>query len=242
MDSGFYAACAGLVARTQALELAANNLANASTTGYRAQKEVFRQVIAGQRNGTALNRAVNSFGVVGGTRTDLRQGNLERTGDALDLGIEGPGFFAVESSAGTQYTRDGNFQIRADRILVTADGRAVLGDQGPIRVPEGTPSVSDDGTLSLGGALAGRLRIVEFPPGVELTPAGSGYFTAPAAAALRAQRSAVRQGMLESSNVDAVSAVVSLIALQRHAESMQRTLSVFHNEFNRIAAEELPRT
>ena len=241
MDSGFYAACAGLVARTQSLELAANNLANTSTIGYRAQQETFRQVVAGKIPFGALNRAVNSYGVLGSPQTDFAQGTLQKTGNPLDFAVEGSAFFTVQTQAGIRYSRDGNFRLSPDRTLLTTAGDQVLGDQGPIRLPEGELMVSADGTISVGGALAGRMRLAEFAPGVDLTPDGSAYYSAPVAAAVPARTSQVRQGMLEQSNVEPVSAAVSLITIQRHAESLQRALSVFHNQFNRIAADELPR-
>lgn len=241
VDSGFYAACAGLLARTQALDLAANNLANASTPGYRAQHETFRALVAGRRAMQGLNLAVNSYGVIGDTRSDFSQGTLEKTGDQFDFAIEGKAFFAVQTSDGIRFTRDGNFRLRADRTLVTTSGDPVLGMQGPIRIPEGIFNASADGSLSVNGALAGRLRMVEFASDAELSPAGTGYYAAAAAAAQPARTSVVRQSMLESSNVQPVAAAVSLITIQREAESMQKALSLFHNEFNRIAAEELPR-
>ncbi len=241
MDSGFYAACAGLVARTQSLELAANNLANASTAGYRAQQETFRQIFAGCTPGNALNRAVNAYGVLGDPRTDFAQGTLQQTGNLLDFAIEGRGFFTVRTPDGIRYSRDGSFHLAKDRTLLTNAGDPVLGEQGPIRLPEGEVSVSADGTISVGGALAGRLRLAEFTAGTELMAAGNGYYIAPAASAVPAGSSQLRQGMLEQSNVQPVAAAVSLIAIQRHAESLQRALSIFHNQFNRIAAEDLPR-
>jgi flagellar basal-body rod protein FlgF/flagellar basal-body rod protein FlgG len=229
------------VARTQSLELAANNLANASTTGYRAQQETFRQIYAGRTPVGAVNRAINAYGVLGDPQTDFAQGTLEKTGSLLDFAIEGRGFFVVQTPAGIQYTRDGSFHLAKDRTLLTTAGDAVLGEQGPIRLPEGEISVSADGTISVGGALAGRMRLAEFAAGTELTPAGNAYYNAPAASAIPAVNSQLRQGMLEQSNVQPVAAAVSLIAIQRHAESLQRALYVFHNQFNRIAAEELPR-
>lgn len=241
MDSGFYAACAGLVARTQSLELAANNLANASTTGYRAQQETFRQIFAGRTPVNALNRAVNAFGVLGDPQTDFAQGTLQKTGSPLDFAIEGKGFFVVQTPAGPRYSRDGSFHLSQDRTLLTTAGDPVLGDQGPIRLPAGEISVSADGSISVGGALAGRMNLAEFVPGTEFTPAGNSYYSTPAASAVPATNSQLRQGMLEESNVQPVAAAVSLIAIQRHAESLQRALSVFHNQFNRIAAEDLPR-
>ena len=89
MDSGLYAACSGLVARTQALDLAANNLANASTTAYRAEQPTFHAALAshGLRTADARSAALNQFSVIGSTRVDLAQGNLESTGNPLDLAI-----------------------------------------------------------------------------------------------------------------------------------------------------------
>src|SRR5271165_1486494 len=112
MNSGLYAACAGLLARTQALELAANNLANINTTGYKAQVPTFRSLLASASDSVsndAIFRAVNDFGVLGGSRTDRMQGSLEHTGSDLDFAIEGEGWFAVRSGGGRLYTRNGNF-------------------------------------------------------------------------------------------------------------------------------------
>jgi flagellar basal-body rod protein FlgF/flagellar basal-body rod protein FlgG len=87
----------------------------------------------------------------------------------------------------------------------------------------------------------GRLRLVEFPPHTPLTPEGASYFKAPVGTELPAADPVVRQGMLEASNVNGMSAAVSLIALQRHAEMLQRVLTIFHTDFNRAAAQDLPR-
>lgn len=242
MDSGLYAACAGLVARTQALDVAANNLANVNTTGYRAQQELFREVLAskGNRNLTSINQAVNSYGVLGGSHVDIASGQLERTGNVLDVGIEGRGYFPVQTAAGVQYTRNGNFHVASGGTLVTSSGDAVQGAQGPIHIPDGEVAISADGTISVNGALAGKLRLVDFAPATPLAASGSGYYTAPSASEIPSQAQ-LRQGLLESSNVNPVATAVGLIALQRHAEMLQRALSTFHSEFNRIAAEELPK-
>src|ERR1051326_2675718 len=99
MNSGYYAAFAGLQAKTQALEVAANNLANASTPGYKAQQEFYRsyESSAKGRPLSPLNHAINDFGVLGGASLDLRSGNLELTGNNLDLALEGSGFFVVQT-------------------------------------------------------------------------------------------------------------------------------------------------
>jgi len=94
MDSGFYAACAALMARSQALDLVANNLANTSTPGYRAQQNIFRSFLATASGhpGSSLNQAVNDFGISGGSQMDLTQGNLEHTGNDLDFAVQGRDF------------------------------------------------------------------------------------------------------------------------------------------------------
>ena len=111
-----------------------------------------------------VNRAINSFGVAGNPSLDLSQGSVERTGNPLDVAIEGPGYLAVQTASGTAYTRNGHLELSSTGQLVTADGNAVLGDQGPINVPPGSVSISPDGVISVNGAIAGNLRLVEFDP------------------------------------------------------------------------------
>jgi len=242
VNSGFYAACSGLVARMQQLDLVAHNLANANTTGYRSEDVDFRTVLAGRSPlQFAGAGAGNQFATVGDTRLDFTQGNLKQTGNNSDLGIEGPGFFAIQTQNGVRYTRNGNFRVSASGALVTQSGDAVLGEQGPVQLPNNDFSVSADGTISCGGALAGQLRVVEFPAGMQLTNLGNGVYDAPKAAVQPAKGSSVRQGMLEDSNVNAVGAAVELISLQRHAEMLNRALNMFHTEMNKTAAEDLPR-
>lgn len=244
MDSGYYAACSALKTQTNALEIAANNIANVSTTGYRGQIASFQSQLvhnAGERV-DGWDRLVNEHAVLNGARLDLGQGNLERTGNTLDLAIEGPGFFAVQAKGGTLYTRNGSFKVSAAGQLVSAAGDPVLGASGPINVPSGAVSISADGTVSVDGAVAGKLQIAEFAAATELQPAGTSYYSAPKASAKPATTSSLRQGMLESSNVSPVAAMVGLISAQRQAEMVERAMSAFYSDFNRIAADELPRT
>lgn len=243
MNSGLYAACAGLVARTQALELAANNLANLNTTGYKGQVPTFRSLLANtSANGTedAASRAVNNFGVLGDSRTDGMQGSLEHTGSDLDFAIQGEGWFAVQSGTGRLYTRNGNFHVDGNGHLVTAEGNIVSGGEGAITIPPGKLSISSDGTISVDGALAGQLQIVGFAPGTALVPAGNTYFEAPAGSE-RPAGGKLAQGSLEGSNVNGVIAAVGLVALQRNADMLQQALTAFHSNFNRIAAQDLSR-
>jgi len=244
MNSGLYAACAGLVAQTQALELAANNLANLNTSGYKAQLPSFHSLLAVSNTSSNMSQsgsmaqAVNDFGVLEGSHSDTTQGNLEHTGNDLDFALQGDGWFAVQSESGPLYTRNGTFHVDTSGHLVTADGKAVMGSQGPVTIPPGKLSVSDNGTISVDGALAGQLRVVSFAKETALTPIGSSYFSAPGESE-RPGTAKVVQGALEDSNVNGMEAAVGLVALQRRADMLQQALTAFHSNFNRIAAQDL---
>lgn len=237
MDSGFYAACTALMARSQALDTVANNLANTSTPGYRAHHDIFSSVLARASMGhlSNINQAINNYGILGGSQLDLSQGNLERTGNDLDLAIEGKGFFVVQTAAGQVYTRNGNFHVSTAGQLVTSEGDAVLGQQGPIPIVGGPVSISADGTISINGAVAGSIKMVEFPTGTQLESVGKTYYSAPANSATTATQSLIQQGTLESSNANPVTGAVELVAVQRYAELMQRALSMFHTDMNAVA-------
>jgi flagellar basal-body rod protein FlgF len=245
VDSGYYAACTALKTQSNALELIANNVANVNTSGYRGQIPSFASVLVETQHSAAGNgwsRLLNHFSVLDGTHLDLGEGNLERTANPLDFALEGPGFFAVQTKAGPMYTRNGSFHLSAKGELVTAAGDPVLGTGGPIILPQNAePSISADGTISVAGAVAGKLKLVEFAPGTELTAAGTGYYAAAASAAVQARHSEVAQGTLESSNVSPVAAMVQLISAEREAEMAGRAMNSFYSDFNRIAADELPR-
>jgi flagellar basal-body rod protein FlgF len=244
MDSGFYAACTALMARSQTLDLVANNLANVSTPGYRAQHDSFRSLFASSSNLplSGLNQAVNNYSVMGGGQMDLSQGNLERTGNDLDLAVEGHGFFAVQAGAGQLFTRDGNFHVSPKGQLVTSAGDPVLGtDDRPIAIVGAPVFVGPDGTISVNGALAGQLKVVDFPAGTPLEAVGKTYYSAPDKTAVPATQASIQQGMLENSNVNAVSSSIELITVQRYAELMQRALTMFHTEMNQVATQDLPR-
>jgi flagellar basal-body rod protein FlgF len=243
MNSGYYAACTGLISRTEALDTIANNLANVSATGFRARHNVFSSVLATTDNTslTTLNQDVNDYGVLSGTRLDSSQGALERTGNDLDVAIEGPGYLSVQTAKGTAYTRAGNLRLSPQGQLVTATGDAVLGENGPITILSAPVSISADGTITANGAIAGRLKLVEFAPTVDLQNSGNNYYTAPVGAAQIATSSQVRQGSIESSNVNPVTSVVELVSAQREVETMRRVLTMFSSELDKTAVQDLPR-
>ena len=243
MDSGFYAACAALMARSQALDIVANNLANTSTPGYRAEHNIFRSFLASATGHLAsnLNVAINDFGILSGNQLDMAQGNLDRTGNDLDFAVQGPGFFTIQTTNGQFYTRNGNFQVSPQGQLITTQGDPVIGENGIIRIVGGPVNVSPDGTISVNGAVAGKMKLVEFPAGTQLESVGKTYYSAPRNTAATATNSTVAQGMLESSNVNPIASTVELISVQRYAEMMQRALRMFDSEINRTATEDVPK-
>jgi flagellar basal-body rod protein FlgF len=244
MDSGYYAAMTGLVARSQALDTAAANLANVQTPGYRAEREYFRSVLLGpDAQGSQLGETVNNYGLLGGDRLNLAQGALQQTGNPLDLAIEGQGFFAVQTTNGIRYTRDGGFHRSQKGLLVTATDEPVLSTtRQPIALPPGEVSVGADGAVSVAGGVVANVGVFTFPVSTQLTPEGTNRYIAPEnAKPVLAQESAIHQGAIEAANEDVVQGTMDLIMMQRQAEMMQKALTVFHTEFNKFATEDLAR-
>jgi flagellar basal-body rod protein FlgF len=244
-----YAAYTGLLARTQALDTAANNLANTGTVGFRAQRDYFRSVLTGLGDGVApsqVGNAVNDFGVLGGSLIDQGEGAVTATGNPLDLALDGQGFFAIQTQAGTQYTRDGSFTRSPTGQLQTQQGEAVLDVAGqPITVPSGAVSVGPDGSVSVttdvGSAIVGQVGVFGFPQGAAMVAEGTNRFTPPTGVQAALVATPIQDGSLEGANVDAVHGTMQLILVQRQAEMMQKALSTFNNDFDKTAAEELGR-
>lgn len=244
MDSGLYAACTGLMARTDALDTIANNLANSSTSGFRQRHTTFSSVLAGsgQPLNSQLNVVTNSYGLLGNSKLDLQAGSLQRTGNELDLGMDGPGFFAVQTKTGTAYTRNGSLQVSTSGQLVTASGDPILGATGPINIPKGAAvTVSPDGTVSTDGAITGKLRVVEFTPTADPQSLGASYYTVPDKDVINSPLSQIRQGSVEGSNVNPISSVVELINAQRALEGMRHALTMIDTEIDKTAAQDIPR-
>lgn len=244
MDSGYYAAVSGWVARSQAVDTAAANLANAQTPGYRAQREYFRSVLAaGDADESQVGQTINRFGLLGGTQLSSAQGPRQRTGNPLDLAIEGDGFFAIETPSGLRFTRDGNFHRSQSGLLVTNSGDPVVSrTRQQIIVPPGEISAGSDGSLSVGGAVFASVGVFESPNGTQLKAEGANRYVPAQDAAVGQSRSfAIHQRELEGSNQDVIRGSLDLLQMQRQSEMMQKALMVFHTEFNKTASEDLPR-
>ncbi|HVT99292.1 MAG TPA: flagellar hook basal-body protein [Acidobacteriaceae bacterium] len=243
MDSGYYAAFSGWLARSQALDLAAGNLANAGTAGYRAERDYFRSAILGPDSlGSQLNTTVNAFGILGGSRLDFGQGALTPTGNPLDLAIEGDGFFAIQTQQGIRYTRDGQLQRAQDGTLTTQAGEPLLdGKKQPIRVPAGSIAVGSDGAVSVNGAIAGKLALFTFSTPQDLAAEGANRYVAVSGAQPSAGSGAIHQGALEASNQDVIQGSLQLVLMQRQAEMMEKAVSIFSNDLDKAASQDLPR-
>lgn len=222
MDSGLYIAAAGMLAEQVRQNELSNDLANASTPGYKpdqAEQKSFgslllQNTLTGQPIGT-----IQTGVTIDKTVTDLTPATLEQTGQPLDFGIAGTGFFAVRTAAGIRYTRDGQFQADAAGQLVDQNGDPVLSQTGaPI-------AVSKQGTVP-----ASALGVFELSNPVKQ---GDNLFRGQAAGRAAG---VVRQGELEQSGVDAVQTMVDMIASLRAYQAGQTTLQTINQTMQENAA------
>jgi flagellar basal-body rod protein FlgG len=231
---GAYAAASGMVHHDQWQAAKANNLANASTPGFKREVVCglsFSQALAGAR-GEVIGRAGTGLATAE-SYIDLSPGPIVETGLELDFAIEGPGFFSVETTAGVRYTRAGNFKMDAEGYLLTAGGRRVLGYDGPVRLPQGTVRIEalEDGSIKFIEAdgdetTTGRF-LIQSPAGPgALVKVGEGLFeaTGPDAMVEAGAECRVIQYSLEQSNVNVVTEMVEMLAGYRVFEAAQRAI------------------
>src|SRR4051812_37706861 len=173
-------------------EVVSNNLANVSTDGFKAQ-HVFARLLDGVRP-------------IAEATSDLSTGNLKETGSAMDVSIDGPGFFVVQTSAGERYTRGGSLRLDDKHQLVDTDGRALIGEKGiPLKLLDGPIAISKTGEVTQGGQIVDRLRMENAPKGVELQREGSSLWVPPATKeVMKPEARTVKQGYLEESNVNSM--------------------------------------
>ena len=227
MDNSTYVALSRQMTLRRQLDIVANNIANADTTGFKAEA----LLTATEQRGPAKNAQVphtTRFVLDNGVSRDFGQGSMKQTGNELDVAIEGDAFFAVTTPDGQQqYTRDGRFKLDAAGQLVTQSGDAVQGEGGgPIvlRRDGSAPSIGADGTISQDGERVGRIGVVRFDNLGALSKTGEGRYLADGVAPAPAPDVPIRQGMLESSNVDPVLEVVNLIEVSRAYERVTRMI------------------
>jgi len=242
MDPLTITAASGMRAKMEALDLLANNMANVSTPGYKADRESYNLYI-----GQAALEAGSSqpfSPVIEEQWTDLSQGSFNVTGNPLDVALSGAGFLVADGPSGPLLTRGGSLQVDRNGRLTTREGYE-LHTVEPKRVkadPLLPVSLDPDGSVRQNGIALGQLKVVA-PPGPEgLAKRQGGYFAVDEAGlrSLPAARAELRQGTLESSNLGAAEAAVRLVNVLRQFETLQKALQL-GGEMNRRAVEEVAR-
>ena len=245
MDRFLYISMSGATETMRAQTANNHNLANASTTGFRADLSAFQT-----RNVAGSGYASRAYATNATTGFDESQGALVQTGRDLDIGIQGDGWIAVQARDGTEaYTRAGDLRVDPSGILMTGAGHPVLGDSGPLSVPPNSSVlVGSDGTVSIvvlgqgpeTTASVGRIKLVK-PPLSDVQRGEDGLFrmraggTAPADASVH-----VASGVLESSNVNIADAMVNMIELSRQFDLQVKSMRTA--EENAATAAQLLRT
>ena len=213
------------VGQISRLNCTAHNIANVNTPGFKAERFRF------------LNR--NAAGEINGgrpaqgpvTTVDYSQGIMQKTGNVLDLAIDGKGFFTVQTKAGAAYTKDGRFTLNKDGELVTQAGDYVLGRGGKIVIKGSDIRISQDGVISVDGDEIDALKIMGFREPSALVKRGVGFRNPDNLAGAKEEENArVQSGYLELSNVQAIREMVEMINIQRTFESYQKVIQTISEQ------------
>ncbi len=243
MDPLTTAAAGGLQARMDSFDMLANNLANASTTGFKTDREFYSTYLAPEAN-DQFNPSVGESPLVQKQWTDFAQGTLLSTGGATDFALSGAGFFAVNGPSGTLYTRSGNFHFSPQGTLVSAEGYPVRLTGGQtLQTQSASPlQVGADGQVVQDGSPVGQLELAAFKDPSQLSRSAGAYFqnADPQANPVSAPTAQVYQGKTESSNAVPAEAAARMISLMRHFEMLQHAIKI-GTDMNRQAIEQVAR-
>lgn len=212
--------------QTRRLDSAVRNIANVDTTGFKAERLRFLDGTAG--GGTPEGRSVQRPS----TTIDYSQGAMQKTGNVLDLAIQGSGFFAVQTKDGVAYTRDGRATLNENGELVSLAGEYILGRAGKVTVSGDDIQISEDGAVRVDGNEVDTLKIVSFQQPSALTKLNARLYRNPddVAGAREREDSQVRSGCLELSNVQVIREMVEMINIQRTFESYQKTIQTIDEQ------------
>jgi flagellar basal-body rod protein FlgF len=254
MGDGIYTALSGALAQQHSLDVIANNVANANTSGFRGDRVVFGELLAGaQKNQTVDPRQpapprTDQFVQVEQNSLDLSSGVLRHTGNPLDLAIQGDGYFVVRTPQGDRLTRSGNFMLRESGELATLEGHSVLDDNNaPIAFPPGIRDiqVASDGTIRanvVDGSPKGsvtdlaKLQLKSVSDPRKLSREGTTLYKVSEDAQLTTpSRTEIAQGHLEASNVNPVSGLNELITVSRSFDALHRVIETFQQIDQRTA-------
>jgi len=241
MDNALYIGLSRQMTLRRELDIVANNIANADTTGFKVESlmvETDPESPAMTLGGPKPIKFVLDSGVA----RDFGQGGLRMTGATFDMGLEGQGFFKVQTADGERYTRDGRFRTDATGRLTTQGGDAVLDDGGGeiiISPEKGAVTIARDGTMSQGAERIGKVGVVRFDNLSGLEKAGDNLFrNASNLQPQSAPDTLVRQGMLEGSNVKPIVEITRMIEVTRAYESMAKMIDA-NAELSRRSVEKL---
>lgn len=240
MDPITAGAAGGLRARMDALDMLANNISNAATAGFKKDSEFYS--LFEDAESLLWGSGTSAMPLVEKPWTDFSQGTISPTGAQTDLGISGPGLFAVNGPSGPLYTRNGNFRVGPSGIVTTQEGYALrLAGGAALQVGPGAFDVAPDGTVRQGNTVLGRLELVEFAPDALVKQGASLYRTVdPAVTGTPARTAEIHQGKLEGSNVSTSESAVRMVGLMRQFEALQKAISI-GADMNRKAIEEVAR-
>lgn len=253
MVKGLFTAYTGMINEQHRMDVLTNNLANASTVGYKkegATSQAFDEVLALKIKDTTDPAKVKplggiSLGVkIGENYTNFSQGSLRETGNTYDIALSGNGFFSVEfrNKAGqtsTKYTRDGNFTLNREGYLVTKDGDFVLGTNGRIKLdPLQVAFIDKNGGIYQGNQLVATLDITDFEDYNYLEHYGENYYQPVNGAKEKAGEYQTISGYLEMSNIQVVSEMVEMISVSRAYETNQKIVQAYDSTLE-IAANQL---
>jgi flagellar basal-body rod protein FlgF len=229
MDPLSVLAAGGIRSRMESLDLLANNLANASTTGYKVDRE-FYTLFTGDREEADEEGIKSTVPLIDKRWTDFSQGVLQTTGNPVDMALQGKGFFTVNGPSGPLYTRNGSFQVSPAGILTSADGYPVRSRDGKtIKIDSALPlEVTPDGNVQQGGATIGELDVVNFADTMSLSKQANNYYQNgnPKVAPTAATDVQVHQGQLEASNVNTPASAVQLVGVMRQFEMLQKAIKL----------------
>ncbi len=224
MLDGIYATAEGLEAFTKRQEVIAINLANANTFGFK------RNIIDFERILEKIDGYEESESLRANVDIDFSKGNLEYTGNSLDIAIDGKGFFTIETEEGLRYTRHGQFQLSDGGEIITSSGDLLLSASGPIRIPRGSSEIKIDinGTVKADNIVVGDLLITNFEQPSLLIPKDKSLFEAPVTAIEDINTDfKIAQGYLERANVNVVMEMVTMIENMRNYEASSHVMKNF---------------
>lgn len=239
MDNALYVGLSRQMTLQRALDVTANNIANADTVGFKVESLMVGTDPLAPRNAPATDPI--KYVIDNGLARNFGQGALEQSSNPLDVGIEGDGFFQVQTADGVRYTRDGRFGINAQNQLTDHQGDPVLGGGGaPISVDpqKGQLKIAADGTISQDGKQVGKLGVSRFASLSALKKQGDNLYDAAGASPIAASDVKLHQGMIERSNVQQVTEITHLIAItrayERIAQMMNQTQDLSQSAIQRL--------